>query len=304
MALVVIVVVAFSLSSGEDGASGSPSETVTAYLEALRDGDAEKALSYGKGEPASKDFLTDEVLGKQIAEMPISNIRILDKGEAQASFGFALVKVAANFGDTLSETTLHLTKVEDEWKLDNTFARIDTDMISGGKGAGETLTLFDKPIKDQSVVYVFPGMLDVGSTNDYLDVEADSTVDLQALALGTASLLPTYGLNDKGHDAVAAAVADAFTACERSRELNPPGCPYRITRADAVEGTVTWGRANLSEVTMNHFSTADMAALVSGPVVIPVSFQVRDGNTARGDFEDYLTGSVDMTLTPPRLVLS
>ena len=58
-------------------AGGSAGDAVKRYLEALARGDAETALSYGIDQPATSEFLTSEILKKQVAQWPIRNIRIL-----------------------------------------------------------------------------------------------------------------------------------------------------------------------------------------------------------------------------------
>ena len=84
----------------------SAADTVKGYLEALARGDAESALAYSDDQPASKEFLTDDVLKKQIAKWPITNIRILNDDSSASGIGFGQVHVAANFGDKVSDATL------------------------------------------------------------------------------------------------------------------------------------------------------------------------------------------------------
>lgn len=291
-AAAVFVVPRFT--GGAGGADLSASETVTAYLEALSSGDAEKALSYSKSEPANADLLTSEVLAKQIAKMPISDIRILDDGEDMAGIGMAMVKVAVKFGDQLSDSTVRLSKVEDTWKIDEAINKIE---ILSPNAADETLTLFDKELKKGEAFYVFPGFVEVGSSNEYIGVTADSP-----LLTGTMlSFRPTYELNDDGADAVSTAVADAFAECETSKQLNPPDCPVKLNEYDAVDGTVTWGKSDLSGVTIGELSKYDLTVQLSGKVATPVSFQTRDGGTESGTAESSLFNSVDVSTSPPTL---
>ena len=92
------------------GKSATPAAAVKGYLEALARGDADAALSYSSDQPASKEFLTDDVLKKQIDKWPISDIRILDD-TATASMG--TVHVAVKFGDQTSDETLFLEQKDD-----------------------------------------------------------------------------------------------------------------------------------------------------------------------------------------------
>ena len=311
-AVVVALVVAVALFTGsgsEGGTAGggdtpaTAADTVTAYLQALSDGDADKALSFGKAEPSSKDFLTDDILRKQIAKQPITNIRVLDKGDENSPLRMGTVKVAADFGGKTSEADVRLTKVDDTWKLDNAFVRIALRNVSGDEGAESTLTLFGEPLKDKESVNVFPGFQQLGSTNDYLEVsQLADAAPLQALSFGGTSFLqPKFDLNDKGQQAVQSAVSDAFTACERSHALNPPGCPYKMDRPDAVEGTANWGPADISQVKMGLFLEYAMTTTVDGPVVMPVTVQTVDGGTASGKVDKVFFGTVDLTKKPPAL---
>ncbi|OFJ52181.1 hypothetical protein BEL07_19075 [Mycolicibacterium grossiae] len=281
-------------TGGAGGGDLSASETVTAYLEALSTGDAEKALSYSKSEPANADLLTSDTLSKQIAKMPITDIRILDDGEEMAGIGMASVKVAVKFGEQLSDSTVRLSKVEDTWKIDEAINKIE---LVSPSAADETLTLFGKELKKGEAFYVFPGFVEVGSSNDYIDVTADSP-----LLTGTIfSFRPTYELNDDGAEAVSTAVADAFAACETSKLLDPPDCPVKLNEYGAVDGTVTWGKADLSGVTIGELSPYDLTVQLSGTVATPVSFQNRDGGTESGTAESNLYNSVDISTSPPTL---
>lgn len=292
LAAAVFVVPRFT--GGAGGADLSASETVTAYLEALSSGDAEKALSYSKSEPANADLLTKEILSKQIAKMPISDIRILDDGQELAGIGMGSVKVAVKFGEQLSDSTVRLSKVEETWKIDDAINKID---ITSPSAADETLTVFGKELKKGESFYVFPGFVDVGSSNEYIDVKAESPL----LTGGMISFRPTYTLNNEGVDAVSATMADAFAECEKSNLLNPPGCPVKLNNYRAVDGTVTWGKADLSQLSLGELSEYDMSVRVTGQVTIPVSYQLRDGGTDSGTAESIVFNTVDVSTSPPTL---
>ena len=79
-------IVAFS-GSAEKSTAGA---TVKGYLEALAKGDAAKALSFSNDKPANTEFLTNDILKKQIAKWPITDIKILSD---DGSYGFALARL-------------------------------------------------------------------------------------------------------------------------------------------------------------------------------------------------------------------
>ncbi len=69
MVVAVAVVVVITLA-GRDGrrASGSAGDVVKDYLEALARADAGTALSDGIDQPATTQFLTGDILKKQVAQ--------------------------------------------------------------------------------------------------------------------------------------------------------------------------------------------------------------------------------------------
>ncbi|WP_241473866.1 hypothetical protein [Mycolicibacterium neoaurum] len=307
MLFVAAVVVIPKITDSVGGKNPTPGETVTAYLEALAAGDAEKALSYGKATPANTDFLNDEILGKQIAKMPITNIRILD-GADEPQYEGTLptnVRVAADFGGTTSDATLQMSKVDDQWKIDTVFNTVELRGVGDDNAAADTVTLFGTPLKGTSTFYLFPGFTDLASSNKNLTFK--SSKDHNLLLNGLIgyglknSILMQFELSKTGTAAVSDAVAEAFAACENSRSLTPPGCPYGVTRPDAVEGTATWGRADLSRITASFFNESELTVNVSGPVVMSVDVGLRDGGTAHGKIDKYFTGTVDVSKTPAKL---
>lgn len=281
---------------GGSGGGLSPSETVQAYLDALAAGDAEKALSFGKTQPASTELLTSDILKKQIEEAPITNIRILSNDEALENIGMATVQVAANFGDAVSDTQLRLSKVEEEWKLETATVKIDPpNSVGGDDDASKTLTVFDQPI-EQNAIYVFPGYLEIGSSNKYLDVTSEPVL-LDKLYLGSGYLQPTFELNAEGKSAINTALKDAYAACEKSSLMSPPGCPATLRSGDALEGSVRWGRADLDAVKIGNLDPYRLEVSLNGDVEIPVDFQTRRGPQT-GTVTNYLYADADLTRTP------
>jgi hypothetical protein len=114
--VVVIIVVAAIVTFSGSGGSGNAGDAVKGYLDALSRGDAAAALSYSTDQPASKDLLSDEILKKQIARWPISDVKILDDNSAH-SFGFAQVHVVAKFGGNTSDVTMSISAPRGDRRL-------------------------------------------------------------------------------------------------------------------------------------------------------------------------------------------
>jgi hypothetical protein len=300
--LVVGIVLAITLTgSGGDSGGGSAGDVVKGYLEALAKGDAEGALSFSDDQPASKEFLTDDILKKQIDKWPITNIRILnDDSSSTSAIGFGSVHVAANFGDKSSDVTLQMKKNNGKWRLDSAAVKLSPSPGGQNDAAGQTVTIFGKPI-GSGTTYVFPGWTDFGSSNPYVTVNAQPLL-LDSLTSYSPWVQATYDLNDAGNKAIMDAITKAYASCQSSHQLAPPPpCPESITDSDVAEGTVNWGPADLSQVKITNFSQYNLQALFSGQVTVPVTAKGTGGGDQVGPLKPYISGTADLTKTPPAL---
>lgn len=296
-AAVVVVVVVFVViavvSSGSDGRSGSAGDAVKGYLEALARGDAETALSYGSDQPGSKEFLTDEILKKQIAHWPITDIKIL--GDSGA-LSFGQVHVSAKFGENISDVTLSTKRSGKEWKIDQAAIKIDT-VSSVDNKAFETLTFFGTAV-GKSPAYVFPGWVNAGSTNANVAVKLKKPYLLDSLSTGSFGSLD-FELSDSGQSAIMSAISAQLTQCTRSAQLAPPGCPQRARDYDLVDGTVVWGKPDVSGLSVAFFDQYHLDARVSGDVIFPLTAQTKAGGTKSGQVRSYVSAKADVSQSPP-----
>lgn len=303
--VVVAVVLVITLAGGSGGGGGgSAGDVVKGYLEALARGDAETALSYSNDQPATKEFLTDDILKKQIAQWPITNIRILNDDSTSASagsLGSAQVHVVANFGDKSSDATMDLKSDHGRWRLDAAAIKVEPDPgAEATDAAAKTLTFFGKPIAE-STVYVFPGWIDLGTTNPYMTVTAKPLLLDQLTLMGVPWVLPSFVLSGQGRDAVNGQLAAAMANCTKSNLLAPPNCPVHLDPYGLAEGTVAWGTADLSAVKVDGFDPYGLTLTFYGQVSVPVTVKTTDGGTNQGPATDFLSGTADMAKTPPDL---
>lgn len=304
---IVVAIVSFSGGGSEDNAGGGAStagDAVKGYLEALSRGDANAALAFGSDQPASKDFLTDDVLKQQIEKWPITNIRILSATETA---GFGQVHVAVNFGDQASDQTLMVRQSEGGWKLPAASVKLNlkggmptTDPITGRALPSPPVTLFGKPAANTSTVYVFPGWLDLGSSSKYLTASAPRPVLLDGL-LAQGIAMPTgvqFQLSDAGSEAAKQAVAAAVTACAQSTSLSPPGCPNRMPNPTLVDGTAHWeAPVDLNDVQYT-FTAFDMTVRTTAMTQWTLTATNTGGETVQGKPMVALMGQIDMTQDP------
>lgn len=301
--LVIALVVGIVLVVSSSGGSGSPGDAVKAYLQALADGKADKALSYSSDQPGSKRFLTDEILQQQIDKWPITEIKILDGDKGSLSYG--MVHVSAKFGDKTSDTTISVKKSNKKWKLEHGAIKLDSSSaLSSNKGAYQTLTLFGEKVGDEPA-YFFPGWVDAGSDNANLKVNVKEPFLLDGLAsysLYYGSL--EFQISDKGSSAISSAISSTLQACTRSNQLSPANCPQSVYRYDLVDGTVTWGTPDLSGIKADYISSDDLEVRFSGQVIFPLTAQTRSGGTWSGNDTEYVYGTADLSTSPPKVTIS
>lgn len=304
MLLAVAVVVVITVADRDRSqAGGSAGDAVKSYLGALARGDAETALSYGTDQPATTKFLTDDILHKQIAQWPIRDVKILhdNSGAPDAALSMAHVHVVATFGDQTSDAILHLRLDHSRWKLASAAIKFAPGLgASMGNAAAKTVTLFGKPISD-STVYVFPGWIDIGTTNPYMTVTVPPLLLDQLTTAAPYWVHPNFALSGKGRDAVSAQIAAAMANCQKSNLLAPPNCPVHLEPHGLAEGTVSWGPADLRGVKLDNFDPYHLTETFSGQISIPVSVKTSDGTTTLQRLVEFLAGTADMATFPPGL---
>lgn len=303
MLVVVGIVLAITLTGGGGhGSGGSAGDVVKDYLQALARGDAEAALTYSSDQPASKELLSADILKRQIAQWPIANVRILndDSRGSGGTIGFAQVHVAATFGDKTSDTTISMKKEQGRWALPTAAVKVQQFASTANDAASKTLTFFGKPL-GSGTTYVFPGWIDVGSTNPYLKVTIKPLLLDQLTSYGESYLQPEITVSDKGRDATHDQLSAAMANCTKSNLLAPPGCPLSVSPAGLADGTATWGPVDISGIKFDYFDTTRLIWRFSGQVTAPVSAKRRDGAPATTDPNVYVSGEADMAKTPPAL---
>jgi serine/threonine protein kinase len=201
------------------------------YLEALAVGDARTALSVAGDQPATPQLLTDKVLRAQLATTPITEIRVTNDPtqEPNTPPDAQRLVLAAKFGVTPSQIVIWARKKDDQWKLDTTAATIAIDSPPDAVEAMKTLAMYGVGTNGANPITVFPGVVQVGSTNHYIDITAPpKAVLLEALtapATNRPVIQPTVTLNDAGRQASLAAVDAELRYCFKGAAKPPECCP-------------------------------------------------------------------------------
>ena len=217
--VVVLVVVAGGDDDPKaaDGTAKNQPDAVKAYLTAVADGDAKKALSLAAVQPLDKEFLTDEVLAQSAEAGEITDIRVSDVASEFTSTVPATFKI----GDETVTEDFQVVKSGDEWKMNEVGSTID---FTSTRSNTLPMMLNGKSLEVDKVT-LFPGKytLSTGTDNVAYGTTGEFTVKGSADYLNGTDLTPT--LTSEGEQAFVDAVKASTRACLEKSQLKPPNCP-------------------------------------------------------------------------------
>lgn len=308
VAIVAVVVIAavmiFRGGSGSGGAE-NPSQAVQEYFEALSRGDAKAALALGESQPPDTTFLTDEILKKQIAAEPIANIKTL--GETPGANGAVMVQVSVSLGGKTQNDKIPVSKSDDGWKVPHAAMTMDLNKNSGlyKPELFDAVTIFGKPAPKSGVAYVFPGPVELGSSNPNIKItgrDFNLTPGLMNIYLGLSQQNLDIDVSEEGTKAIRDTILAEIKDCARSTQLQPPNCPFGIRVSSLVDGTAQWTPpANLDGLSADFLDPRTATVNFFGPAVLGLRVQTDDGRPYDTTTTAYLAGDADVLKTPPTI---
>lgn len=296
LVIVLIAGVAIVRSIGGGGDGDSPGATVKGYFAALAAGDAKKALSYGKEAPASTELLTDEILRKQRDLAPIKDLKIVSETAGYTG----TVHLTVSIGDVAYDEQLNLEKVGESWKLKTAAVQVKPYLSTDSDK--QYLTILGKPLPASGVAYVFPGALDLGSTNKNLaaqkpkyssrDDQGQATVKgLSAYSVGSMVSV-AFGLSDAAKTSARQQIAAKYSACAASKDRWPSGCPQSDFSGE--NGTYTWTAPNVDEIDLTD-TVRDGSLTFRDSRPWAFTATARDGRPVTGSDTGSAYGTVTVT---------
>ena len=190
-------------------ATGDPVAVVQGYLAALARGDAKSALALGASQPGSSDWLNDDVLKKQLAKLPITDIQVSGVTPGKDA-DHLTVNASAKFGDHLSDGKINMVRRDGGWKLKNAFADVGTNANASPDNADTVLRIFGKPLDKAGHFYIFPGYIEASGT-PYLGVDQPDPLGLGDLKFDFIDF--KFSMTDAGRKAAEDTVRTWFTKC-------------------------------------------------------------------------------------------
>jgi serine/threonine protein kinase len=284
------------------------------YLEALAVGDARTALSLGGDQPPAAQLLTDKVLRAQLAATPLTNIKVTNDPtqEPNTPPDAQRLVLAATFGATPSQVAVWTHKRDGQWKLEATTVAITVDTPANADEAMKAVAIYGAGTGGANPVSVFPGTVQVASTNRYIDITAPpKLVLLEALAAPATNrptIQPVVALNDAGRQASLAAIDTKIQWCYRGVATPPECCPKDGCQRSFPPGVATDGidvdsvKVGNIENTENMTYDLDaksMTVLVSGTINYQaVMLRYSQPMNFRDTFH-VVDSHVDLTKDPP-----
>ncbi|SBS78782.1 Serine/threonine protein kinase [uncultured Mycobacterium sp.] len=295
-------------ASGGDGDTAAPASTAESarsaaehYLKALAAGDAKTALSLSASPPPDTGMLTDEVLRAQLAVTPITDVSVTaappGPGDDPQQVQFVVLK--ARFGDQPSQTRIAVRRNGDEWKLQTTAVTLSLSSDSSNTALLGAVSVWNVPVKSATKVALFPGAVEVSSSNPNIAISA-ATKPLLLDAL-TSTADPTLRLEATLTDVGRKAVYDAVDAWGRycyHGQSPPPDCRKIISSSANVvpDSTAVAGNGDFGDVT-TKFDPQGLKVAVSGIVRWPAHATVTYG-AADYAFTVPIGGTVDLSNNP------
>ncbi|TRW78237.1 DUF4878 domain-containing protein [Mycolicibacterium sp. 018/SC-01/001] len=303
----VVVIAAVMIFRGGSGGGGAEnaSQAVQEYFEALSRGDAKAALALGESQPPDSTFLTDEILKKQVAAQPITDIRTL--GETPGASGAVMVQASVTMGGKTLNDKIPVSKTDDGWKVPHAAMKLDLGRNSGlyKPQLLDVVTIFGKPAPKSGVAYVFPGPVELGSSNPNIKITGRDfgiTPGLMNIYLGLSQQNLDIEVSDAGQKAIRDAILAKLTECARSTQLQPPNCPVSMPVSGLVDGTAQWtAPTDLNGLSADFLNPQTGTVNFFGSAAFGLRVQTDRGQPYETTTTEFLTGDADMLTTPPTI---
>ncbi|MBV9594187.1 MAG: hypothetical protein JO147_10410 [Actinobacteria bacterium] len=250
-------------------AVADPGAVVSDYFEALARGDASAALGYGDVPDADHDFLTSEVLRRQLDVAKLGGVEVLSSSEdgrtARVNISYP---VSWPSGSRTVTDSVRLHKAQGRWRLDATAAVVSI----APSGALDRLSFAGTSLPRHPVA-LFPGALPITFDTDVIGFAPGQAI---AHLADTGALAPKVSVTAAGRRAVAQALTTALGKCLAASSTNPvcplppnpsglrvvPGSLHgRTTTTPKPEASLTSAAAGVIEVTGTADVTGSYATL-------------------------------------------
>lgn len=167
------------------GVTGSPTETVQRYLQAIAQNDSLRALQEVADKPSDQSMLTDEVLRAAHLDHPMTDIAVDDTNSPRVPVTFTL-------GDVEVSSVITVKAVGGVFRIDRGFVTAD---ISSVRNLGVDISVGGRETTTDTVT-VFPAVYPLATVDSRLQLDPGGTI--AAASVGEAATVQSQDLELSG----------------------------------------------------------------------------------------------------------
>ena len=244
-----------------------PEHQVTSYLDALREGDGERALGLlaAKVPDANAVLLDDDALRASTADL-----EVLEVGEPRkAGDDRADIQVRYTLGGEETQTTFRLTRTHKQWLFFDQWSFIPSSLptftVSAATQKEATINGVRVALPQETTTFAafYPARVEASYTSEFLAAPAESGI--LAAPADTVSLVLATEATEALTNAVDAQVRDFLAECTSARDrLAPPGCPFYHFTDNQVQPPIVWEITEYPKVNIKAVSGNWVLAPLNG----------------------------------------
>jgi len=263
-----------------------PEDAVLGYLQALKAGEIEKALSYGPVGPGSRVLLTPASIKESQAKAPIDNIVVPAVTGATSS-----IKARYTIGTEAVERTFNVSKTDDGgWQLAKSTTTVQ---LSAKRSPRVPLIINKQTVDNVAVLELVPGTYHFETGLPFLRYAATTDVKVLSLDYNEPIQVLSLELTDEGRAAILSQAQASMQACLDLGSLNPPNCPFGYAMPKPVT-KITWTQKKDPWTGIQFTLTKEDAAVAEANFTISLNANVEFADGQKSPNNNY-EGEVRLT---------
>ena len=269
-----------------------PDDAVRGYLEALRDGDIAKALSYGPVGPGSQVLLTPAAAREAKARAPIANVDV-----PAVSGTTSVVRARFTIGTEAVDRTFGVSKTDDGgWQLTKSTTTVQ---LSAKRSPRVPLLVNKQALDNVAVLELVPGAYHFETGLPFLRYVSSTDLRVQSLDYSEPIQVLNLELTDEGRAALLQQGQASMRACLEQPVLSPPNCPFGFSAPQQVT-SIRWTQTKDPWPGAQFTLTREDAAVAEANFTISLNASVDYANGSTSERNPY-EGEVRMTADITRL---
>ncbi|WP_298132010.1 hypothetical protein [Micropruina sp.] len=267
-------------SQGTGVGTGSATETVQKYFDALAASDPDTIFGLVRGDLPDRTFLTKEVMTAAVQANPISDLKLT---ELESSKYSAQIQADYTINDRPKTEKFTLISSDGRWFMSRIAARLSMSPFSP---ADTGLTVNGIAVGDVDAIEVFPGGYTLASTGDTYTFSKTKVV-VEGLIASTNVYSIRVQLSDSALKSFRSATKDLVNSCKKPGSLKNARCSINFrqpsgTKIKASTIACTPSRVNSIDRMKPTLDATDMTVRGSLSVSFTCTMKGTNGRSFRG----------------------